>query len=312
MKKYIFIVIMIVIAIGLSLTFWFLNKDNLNYAEISLKVVGEGGYVEIVGEDNLKVTDEHTTKYEINGTAQYIITSNSGYHIKKIIIDNEVKLTSNDFKTSSVYNFEKLNGKHNIYVEFSRDLYISIEKTGVNGELSYLEPFAYEGQNAIVKIHPRKIGNTSSYFPITSIKIGDDFYSPEELMSNYSTSKYVLTKNSDEEYVLTLKDIKTNINVNVGFGMRLTFAFGADNKSSYSETLPNISYLSSSYESNVLTRSFVEGKRLIGWNYILYNDDTNKPSSSYRQILGTAREKVLGISNLGVKNIFLTAIYEDE
>ena len=89
MKKYILIVVLIVVAIGVGATFLVLNLDSINHATVVATVVGEGGSMNDVGEKT----------YEKNTNPQYIISANSGYHIKSVVVDGKVLVSESEFKT---------------------------------------------------------------------------------------------------------------------------------------------------------------------------------------------------------------------
>ena len=316
MKKYILIVVLIVVAIGVGATFLVLNLDSINHATVVATVVGEGGSMNDVGEKT----------YEKNTNPQYIISANSGYHIKSVVVDGNVLVSESEFKTNCSYIFEKIKGEHTIKVEFAQNLSVSLSQVGVNGTIEYenaLANYAYAGQNVSFKIVPSTLNSVSEgRYPIKGIKINGQDYSIDGLLNASIASGFRLTRDANTgEYKLVVMNLQNSISIEVVFGYSVRFAY---NKKVEEEPVfvtwdsfavkDATTFAQSSYTTLLNTASesenIPEGKTTItGWAYKVWAANENVPEKT--GTVGTNFNELKGVllNNSTHKNITFTAIY---
>jgi len=314
MKRYFFVVLLLVLAVGVAVTFLVLNYSRVNYSTITASVIGEGG--EITGPGELH--------YEDGGSARYIITSYQGYHIKEVKKNDEVILSEKDFRSNYSLVLTNIHGVNTLTVEFAEDLTVSTNNIGVNGSVTYCDstdlnrvkkPFAYVGQDVEIVISPNiRDVNHSEYFPVSYIVINNRQYSVQELRKGISALGYRLSQsNAHGEMVLTLRNVQNNMVVEAAFGIDVTFAYGTNGAYTTNDVMGGISDLSvDAYENvvNKATNNAPTGKVFKGWSCRLY--DTSKDTGVNFGTTFITYDSIVRISNVLGRNVYFTAVYENE
>jgi len=302
MKRYIFVVILLLLAVGVAITFLVLNYSRVNYSKVVASVISEGG-----GE----ISDPGELRYEDGGSARYIVTSYQGYHIKELKLDDKVLVSEKDFQTNATVPLDNIHGEHNLTVEFAADLTVTLNNIGVNGSLEYSKNYAYQGQDVEISIKPSiRDVSRNLYYPVNYINIDGTQYSVQTLKNGVSKLGYKLVQSDlTGEMKLTMSNVQEDISVTASFGINVIFEFGGYSTSYIMASIANLKY--SEYEGiiqDVSDYANANGMTFTGWRYNLYSQ--NREVSEGTATISTIYESVLRLSNNGNKNVRLVAIFQ--
>lgn len=308
MKRYILIVALIVIAIGVGVAFLAVNFNSVSSASVMATVVNEEGGT---------ITNPGETKCAKNSDVAYTIISNEGYHIKSLKINDEVKISESDFKTSYVYLMQKIKGKNTLTVEFGKNISVLASASNENGTVTYDKDYAYEGQNLEIKIDSKRIEG-GKWLDISKLNInGINYFANASNIFTLPTGFSISNQDSLTGLrTLTIENVTEEVEVNVTFQIKVGFQFektGGDLHTTNYVVDKVMNLKQSDYDSliggSVQHFASINGKNFIGWKYKLYSGE-NPGIGGFGGNIGTLKSSITGINNDNNLNILLVAIYE--